>query len=82
MENVAERDSTSDASNDPTKTALEAPNSLSLPTKMRFANGTTLGHYEVLEPLGQGGMGEVKRLSHNSATVQIPTFDPAQEKRC
>ncbi len=59
MENVAERDSTSDASNDPTKTALEAPNSLSLPTKMRFANGTTLGHYEVLEPLGQGGMGEV-----------------------
>ncbi|HMY21733.1 MAG TPA: serine/threonine-protein kinase, partial [Polyangium sp.] len=56
---MAERDSTSDASNDPTKTALEAPNSLSLPTKMRFANGTTLGHYEVLEPLGQGGMGEV-----------------------
>lgn len=40
-------------------TAPEVPNSLPSPGKMRFANGTSIGHYEVLEPLGQGGMGEV-----------------------
>lgn len=48
-----------DPSNDPTKTEPDLRQHFAEGQKTRFAPGTSIGHYEVLEPLGQGGMGEV-----------------------
>lgn len=44
---------------DPTKTEAEHPTARPSLTEPRFVPGTTVGHYELIRQLGQGGMGEV-----------------------
>lgn len=60
---MPENGSFHDPSNDPTKTEPDARQRSAQRfgdgPKNRFAPGASIGHYEVLEPLGQGGMGEV-----------------------
>jgi len=56
---VPENGPPSDPENAPTKTEPDVRHSVAADIKTRFAPATSIGHYEVLEQLGQGGMGEV-----------------------
>ena len=55
----------------------------------RFSTGTRLGNYEILEPIGRGGMGEVHkakdtRLDRTVAVKVLPEHlagDPARRER-
>jgi serine/threonine protein kinase len=62
------------------------PVSLADPTHMRLAPGTRLGPYEILGPLGAGGMGEVykgrdTRLDRTIAIKILPSADPDRRLR-
>lgn len=54
-----------------------------------FSTGTRLGNYEILEPIGRGGMGEVHkakdtRLDRTVAVKVLPEHlagDPARRER-
>ena len=54
-------------------------------TAMRFAEGTHLGPYEIVEPLGKGGMGEVYRACDHrlrrSVAIKILTAAPDDDAR-
>lgn len=45
--------------NEPTKTEVDRRRPVPHQPGQRFSPGTMIGHYEVVEPLGQGGMGDV-----------------------
>ena len=44
---------------------------------MSLTAGARLGDYEILSPLGAGGMGEVYRAKDGRLALALPQFQPA-----